>query len=89
MVHRCFKWIARKSLLENITDVMFLSKISFGGIATPRKSESSQRKNFLGCLENINFNGDNIIDMAKRHRPQVLITVRAAPSPRDRLATLA
>uniref|UniRef100_A0A8C0WFQ7 Contactin-associated protein-like 4 n=1 Tax=Castor canadensis TaxID=51338 RepID=A0A8C0WFQ7_CASCN len=50
------------------------AEISFGGIATPRKSESSQRKNFLGCLENINFNGDNIIDMAKRHRPQVLIT---------------
>lgn len=35
-----------------------------------------QRKHFDGCLENINFNGEDIIDLAKKHRPQILIRVR-------------
>lgn len=65
--------------LKNIIDVIFLSKISFGGILAPGKSVTFQRKHFDGCLENINFNGEDIIDLAKRHRPQILIRVRVCP----------
>ncbi|XP_032284243.1 contactin-associated protein-like 4 [Phoca vitulina] len=48
-------------------------EISFGGILAPGKSVTFQRKHFDGCLENINFNGEDIIDLAKKHRPQILI----------------
>ncbi|KAM5228653.1 contactin-associated protein-like 4 [Ctenodactylus gundi] len=49
-------------------------EISFGGISAPGKSVELQRKNFLGCLENINFNGDDVISLAKQHRPQIVVT---------------
>ncbi|XP_062943230.1 contactin-associated protein-like 4 [Cynocephalus volans] len=49
-------------------------EISFGGILAPGKPVTFQRKSFRGCLENINVNGEDIIDLAKRHRPQILIT---------------
>uniref|UniRef100_A0A452R7R4 Contactin associated protein like 3 n=1 Tax=Ursus americanus TaxID=9643 RepID=A0A452R7R4_URSAM len=53
-------------------------EISFGGILAPGKSVTFQRKHFDGCLENINFNGEDIIDLAKRHRPQILIRGNAS-----------
>ncbi|XP_064142411.1 contactin-associated protein-like 4 isoform X2 [Loxodonta africana] len=48
-------------------------EISFGGILAPGKSATFQSKNFHGCLENIHFNGEDIVDLAKRHSPQVFI----------------
>uniref|UniRef100_H0WNX4 Uncharacterized protein n=1 Tax=Otolemur garnettii TaxID=30611 RepID=H0WNX4_OTOGA len=45
-------------------------EISFGGIPTPGRS----RKNFHGCLENLYYNGVDIIELAKKHKPQILIT---------------
>ncbi|XP_022348198.1 contactin-associated protein-like 4 [Enhydra lutris kenyoni] len=54
------------------------SEISFGGILAPGKSVTFQRKHFDGCLENINFNGEDIIDLAKKHRPQILIRGNAS-----------
>lgn len=75
MNHKCFKQIVRKSL-KNITDVMFLSKISFGGILAPGKPMVFPRKNFRGCLENINFNGEDVIGLAKQQGPQILVMVR-------------
>lgn len=33
-------------------------------------------KNFHGCLENIYYNGVNIIKLAKKHESQILIKVR-------------
>uniref|UniRef100_M3XMA0 Contactin associated protein family member 4 n=1 Tax=Mustela putorius furo TaxID=9669 RepID=M3XMA0_MUSPF len=53
-------------------------EISFGGILAPGKSVTFQRKHFDGCLENINFNGEDIIDLAKKHRPQILIRGNAS-----------
>ncbi|XP_008586631.1 PREDICTED: contactin-associated protein-like 3 [Galeopterus variegatus] len=49
-------------------------EISFGGISAPGKPVTFPRKSFRGCLENINVNGEDIIDLAKRHRPQILVT---------------
>ncbi|XP_058389377.1 contactin-associated protein-like 4 isoform X1 [Diceros bicornis minor] len=45
-------------------------EISFGGILAPGKPVTFQRKNFDGCLENVNFNGEDIIDLAKQDVPQ-------------------
>ncbi|XP_012582012.1 PREDICTED: contactin-associated protein-like 3 [Condylura cristata] len=49
------------------------NEISFGGIPGDRKSVVFPHKNFYGCLENIYFNGVDIIDLAKKHKSQILI----------------
>ncbi|XP_069790937.1 contactin-associated protein-like 5 isoform X13 [Narcine bancroftii] len=48
-------------------------ELSIGGIPIPGKSMTSLRKNFHGCIENLYYNGVNIIDLAKRHKPQIYI----------------
>ncbi|XP_037349505.1 contactin-associated protein-like 3 isoform X2 [Talpa occidentalis] len=48
-------------------------EISFGGIPGDRKSVVFPHKNFYGCLENIYYNGVDIIDLSKKHKPQILI----------------
>ncbi|XP_036296656.1 contactin-associated protein-like 4 [Pipistrellus kuhlii] len=47
-------------------------EISFGGILAPGKSVSFSQKNFHGCLENLYYNGVDIIDLAKRQKPQII-----------------
>nr|XP_045361134.1 contactin-associated protein-like 4 isoform X6 [Camelus bactrianus] len=49
-------------------------EISFGGIPAPGKSVSFPHKNFHGCLENLYFNGVDIIDLAKQQNPQIIVT---------------
>uniref|UniRef100_A0A4W4EGY7 Contactin associated protein family member 5b n=1 Tax=Electrophorus electricus TaxID=8005 RepID=A0A4W4EGY7_ELEEL len=46
-------------------------ELSFGGIPLPGKPGTFLRKNFHGCLENLYYNGVNIIDLAKRKKPQI------------------
>ncbi|KAM9342700.1 LOW QUALITY PROTEIN: contactin-associated protein-like 5 [Pholidichthys leucotaenia] len=46
-------------------------ELSFGGIPLPGKPGTFLRKNFRGCLENLYYNGINIIDLAKRRKPQI------------------
>ncbi|XP_076989767.1 contactin-associated protein-like 4 isoform X1 [Tamandua tetradactyla] len=46
-------------------------EISFGGIPAPGKSVSFSRKNFHGCLENLYYNGVDIIDLAKQRQSQI------------------
>ncbi|XP_062904740.1 contactin-associated protein-like 5 [Mobula hypostoma] len=48
-------------------------ELSIGGMPIPGKSMPSLRKNFHGCIENLYYNGVNIIDLAKRHKPQIHI----------------
>uniref|UniRef100_A0A8C0JP78 Contactin associated protein family member 4 n=1 Tax=Canis lupus dingo TaxID=286419 RepID=A0A8C0JP78_CANLU len=47
-------------------------EISFGGIPAPGKSVSFPHKNFHGCLENLYYNGVDIIDLAKRQKPEII-----------------
>ncbi|CAM9632557.1 unnamed protein product [Lampetra planeri] len=49
-------------------------QLSFGGLSTPGKGRSSFKRNFQGCLENVSYNGVNLIDLAKRRKPAVYIT---------------
>ncbi|KAM3862428.1 contactin-associated protein-like 5 [Diretmus argenteus] len=46
-------------------------ELSFGGIPLPGKPGTFLRKNFHGCIENLYYNGMNIIDLAKRRKPQI------------------
>nr|KAF6418842.1 hypothetical protein HJG63_008846 [Rousettus aegyptiacus] len=43
-------------------------EITFGGIPFSGKPSSSSRKNFKGCMESINYNGNNITDLARRKK---------------------
>lgn len=51
------------------------SKLSFGGIPLPGKPGTFLRKNFQGCMENLYYNGVNVIDLAKRRKPQIYSVV--------------
>lgn len=46
-------------------------QLSFGGIPLPGKPGIFLRKNFHGCMENLYYNGINVIDLAKRRKPQI------------------
>ncbi|KAJ8003635.1 hypothetical protein DPEC_G00150380 [Dallia pectoralis] len=46
-------------------------ELSFGGIPIPGKPGSFLRKNFRGCIENLYYNGVNIINLAKRRKLQI------------------
>uniref|UniRef100_A0A3P9HG90 Contactin associated protein-like 5a n=1 Tax=Oryzias latipes TaxID=8090 RepID=A0A3P9HG90_ORYLA len=46
-------------------------ELSFGGIPLPGKPGTFLRKNFHGCMENLYYNGINIVDLAKRRKPQI------------------
>uniref|UniRef100_A0A8C3G404 Contactin associated protein family member 5 n=1 Tax=Cyclopterus lumpus TaxID=8103 RepID=A0A8C3G404_CYCLU len=46
-------------------------ELSFGGIPLPGKPGTFLRKNFHGCVENLYYNGINVIDLAKRRKPQI------------------
>ncbi|XP_028624487.1 contactin-associated protein-like 4 isoform X6 [Grammomys surdaster] len=47
-------------------------EISFGGISAPAKSVSLPYRYFHGCLENLFYNGVDIIGLAKQHSPQII-----------------
>uniref|UniRef100_A0A8C0W6M4 Contactin-associated protein-like 3 n=1 Tax=Castor canadensis TaxID=51338 RepID=A0A8C0W6M4_CASCN len=57
----------------NFLDLAY--EISFGGIPAPAKSVSFPHKNFHGCLENLYYNGVDIINLAKQQSPQIITTV--------------
>lgn len=44
------------------------SQLSFGGMPYSGKPVGGGRKNFKGCMESINYNGDNITDLARRKK---------------------
>ncbi|XP_035878469.1 contactin-associated protein-like 5 [Phyllostomus discolor] len=50
-------------------------ELSFGGIPVPGKPGTFLKKNFQGCIENLYYNGVNIIDLAKRRKHQIYIVV--------------
>lgn len=51
------------------------TKLSIGGVPLPGKPGTFLRKNFQGCVENMYYNGVNIIDLAKRRKPQIYSVV--------------
>lgn len=55
--------------------ILSLKQLSFGGIPLPGKPGTFIRRNFHGCMENLYYNGVNIIDLAKRRKPQIYSVV--------------
>uniref|UniRef100_A0A8C7ZGI1 Contactin associated protein 2 n=1 Tax=Oryzias sinensis TaxID=183150 RepID=A0A8C7ZGI1_9TELE len=43
-------------------------ELTFGGMPYSGKPVGGGRKNFKGCMESINYNGDNITDLARRKK---------------------
>uniref|UniRef100_A0A8C6MCJ7 Contactin associated protein 2 n=1 Tax=Nothobranchius furzeri TaxID=105023 RepID=A0A8C6MCJ7_NOTFU len=43
-------------------------ELSFGGMPYSGKPVGGGKKNFKGCMESINYNGDNITDLARRKK---------------------
>uniref|UniRef100_A0A6Q2WQP0 Contactin associated protein 2 n=1 Tax=Esox lucius TaxID=8010 RepID=A0A6Q2WQP0_ESOLU len=43
-------------------------EISFGGMPVSAKPSSGGRENFVGCMEGITYNGDNITNLVKRKK---------------------
>ncbi|XP_072544922.1 contactin-associated protein-like 2a [Salminus brasiliensis] len=43
-------------------------ELSFGGMPYSGKPISGGRRNFKGCMESINYNGENITDLARRKK---------------------
>ncbi|EDL39833.1 mCG5469, partial [Mus musculus] len=54
-----------------LTSISSTIKLSFGGIPVPSKPGTFLKKNFHGCIENLYYNGVNIIDLAKRRKHQI------------------
>uniref|UniRef100_A0A2I3GIH6 Contactin associated protein like 3 n=1 Tax=Nomascus leucogenys TaxID=61853 RepID=A0A2I3GIH6_NOMLE len=48
-------------------------EISFGGILTPGRALAFTHKSFHGCLENLYYNGVDVTESAKKHKPQILM----------------
>ncbi|XP_018424066.1 PREDICTED: contactin-associated protein-like 5 [Nanorana parkeri] len=48
-------------------------EFSFGGIPVSGKPGAFLKRNFHGCIENLYYNGVNVIDLAKRRKPQIYI----------------
>ncbi|KAG7492337.1 hypothetical protein MATL_G00013200 [Megalops atlanticus] len=47
------------------------TQLYVGGVIEPSMPHLPDKSNFRGCLENVFFNGVNIIDMAQRKEPQI------------------
>ncbi|XP_060227590.1 contactin-associated protein like 5-1-like isoform X2 [Meriones unguiculatus] len=58
--------------IKGETDALDIDyELSFGGIPVPSKPGTFLKKNFHGCIENLYYNGVNIIDLAKRRKHQI------------------
>ncbi|KAK3515292.1 hypothetical protein QTP70_013485 [Hemibagrus guttatus] len=43
-------------------------QLNFGGMPYSGKPNSGGQRNFIGCMESINYNGENITDLARRRK---------------------
>ena len=51
-------------------------QISFGGLPASNKPSSGGRDNFVGCMEGIVYNGDNITSLIRRKKVDTSSFVR-------------
>ncbi|XP_060041123.1 contactin-associated protein-like 4 isoform X2 [Erinaceus europaeus] len=67
------QWMSTGTIsMPRENSVTWIWIMSFGGIPAPGKSVLFPHKNFYGCLENLYYNGVDIIDLAKRQKPQII-----------------
>lgn len=53
------------------------SQITFGGMPVSAKPSSGGRENYIGCMEAIHYNGDNITNLVRRRKVDTSSFVRA------------
>ncbi|TSL10154.1 Contactin-associated protein-like 2 [Bagarius yarrelli] len=49
-------------------DLDYEARLNFGGVPYSGKPNSGGRRNFIGCMESIIYNGENITDLARRKK---------------------
>ena len=59
---------------------LHLMQISFGGLPASNKPSSGGRDNFVGCMEGIVYNGDNITSLIRRKKVDTSSFVRTSAS---------
>ncbi|KAK3521327.1 hypothetical protein QTP70_003170 [Hemibagrus guttatus] len=55
-----------------------INEISFGGVSADGTQRENSRRNFHGCLENVQYNGINVIELAKSKQLTVVGNVTFA-----------
>lgn len=62
--------------MEFILCAVLCPQISFGGLPVSVKPSSGGRENFVGCMERITYNGDNITNLVRRKKVDTSSFVR-------------
>ncbi|KAJ8414416.1 hypothetical protein AAFF_G00052860 [Aldrovandia affinis] len=55
------------------------TQVYVGGVIEPNMPHLPDKSNFRGCLENVFYNGVNIIDMSQRREPEIRFAYRQKP----------
>lgn len=63
-------------ILWSMSSTCLCAQISFGGVAASAKPSSGGRENFVGCMEGIIYNGDNITNLVRRKKVDTSSFVR-------------
>lgn len=62
--------------LVDVVHTVLCPQISFGGLPVSAKPNSGGRDNFVGCMEGITYNGENITNLVRRKKVDTSSFVR-------------
>lgn len=62
------------------TTTTLCSQISFGGLPVSAKPNTGGRGNFVGCMEGITYNGENITNLVRKKKVDTSSFVRTLVS---------
>ena len=68
------------ALRSELRPSLDLLQISFGGLPASNKPSSGGRDNFVGCMEGIIYNGENITSLIRRKKVDTSSFVRTTAS---------
>lgn len=60
--------IKKMNVIKSMLSTVLCPQISFGGLPVSVKPSSGGRENFVGCMEGITYNGDNITNLVRRKK---------------------
>uniref|UniRef100_A0A8B9K2X8 Contactin associated protein like 3 n=1 Tax=Astyanax mexicanus TaxID=7994 RepID=A0A8B9K2X8_ASTMX len=60
--------LAGTKLCSFMSLLLFFHKISFGGVSAVGAQRDHSKRNFHGCLENLLYNGVNVVELAKEKK---------------------
>ncbi|KAI5092192.1 contactin-associated protein-like 2 precursor [Silurus meridionalis] len=63
-----YETLRRNAMGTPLRDHALNHMLSFGGMPYSGKPISGGQRNFIGCMESINYNGENITDLARRKK---------------------